>query len=133
MIKLRPPCELVVRYVLPTFRSLVSKELIEKHHFSQVDAAEKLGTTQAAISHYLYSKRGDKRMSQLETISKIQSAASEVAQGIANDELTITDTMLNFCKLCTILRDKNIVCTFHKSSISSLPDTCNICSISSQT
>ena len=33
---MRPPCELVVRYVLPTFRSLVAKELIEKYDLSQV-------------------------------------------------------------------------------------------------
>lgn len=132
-IKLRPPCEVVVRYVLPTFRSLVAKELIEKYHFSQVDAAKKLGTTQAAISHYLYSKRGDKRMKQLETVSKIQSVASEMAQSIVNEELSVTDAMLNFCRLCTILRDQNIICNLHKDFISSLPDTCDICQKISQT
>ncbi|MCK4953201.1 hypothetical protein KAS14_05400 [Candidatus Bathyarchaeota archaeon] len=111
---MRPPCELVVRDVLPTFRSLVAKELIEKYHFSQVNAAKKLGTTQAAISHYIYSKRGDKSKKQLENVSKIQSVASEMAQSIANEELSVTDAMLNFCKLCTLLRDQNIICNPHK-------------------
>ncbi len=37
---MRPPCEIVVRYVLPTFRSLVAKELIEKYSMSQQAAAK---------------------------------------------------------------------------------------------
>ena len=74
---MRPPCELVVRYILPTFRSLIAKELVEKYHFSQNDAAKKLGTTQAAISHYLSSKRGHKRMKELETVAKVQFVAKE--------------------------------------------------------
>ena len=124
---MRPPCELVVRYVLPTFRSLVAKELIEKHHFSQVNAAKKLGTTQAAISHYLHSKRGDKRMRQLETIPQVLSVASEVAQGIATEDFSVIDAMLKFCRLCTALRNQNVICNFHKDFITSLPDACDIC------
>ena len=124
---MRPPCELVVRYVLPTFRSLVARELIERHRFSQVDAAKRLGTTQAAISHYLYSRRGDKRMRQLETVPQVQNVASEVAQGIASEDLSLTDTMLRFCKLCSTLRKQDIICNFHKGSIPSLPEACDIC------
>jgi len=90
----------------------VAKELVEKYHFSQVAAAKKLGTTQPAISHYLYSKRGDKQMKQLESIPKIQSVAAEVAKGIANEELSIMDAMTNFCKLCETLKDQNIICHF---------------------
>ncbi len=124
---MRPPCELVVRYVLPTFRSLVAKELVEKHRFSQVDAAKKLGTTQAAISHYLYSKRGDKKMRQLETVPQVQSTASDVAQGIANEKVSASDAMLSFCKLCMALRNQDVICNLHRDFVS-LPEPCNICS-----
>ena len=72
-------------------------------------------------------------MSQLGTVSNIQSVAMEVAQGIVKDELSIADSMLNLCKLYTILRDKSILCNLHKSYIPSLPDTCDICSMLSQT
>ena len=123
---MRPPCELVVRYVLPAFRSLVAKELIEKHHFSQTTAAEKLGTTQAAISYYVYSKRGDKRIKQLESIPSVQSVASEVAQGIAAEKLSIIDTMLKLCELCAALRTRDIVCDLHKDIIS-VPEACDMC------
>jgi len=123
---LRPPCELVVRYVLPAFRSLVARELIEKYDFSQVAAAEKLGTTQAAISHYLYSKRGDKRIRQLESVSLVQSTANEVAQGIAKGKVSAIDAMLTFCKLCVALRNQNIICDLHRDFVS-LPEGCSIC------
>jgi len=59
-------CEIVVRYILPLFRSVVAKTLIEKHKFTQGEAAEKLGTTQAAISQYIYLKRGFKGMKTVE-------------------------------------------------------------------
>jgi len=125
-MELRPPCELVVRYVLPAFRSLVAKELIEKYNFSQVAASEKLGITQAAISYYLYSKRGDKRIKQLRSIAVVQSAASETAQGMANGKISATEAMLQFCKLCVALRTQDIICELHKDSIS-LPKACKLC------
>jgi predicted transcriptional regulator len=123
---MRPPCELVVRLVLPAFRSLVAKTLIEKYHFSQVAAAEKLGTTQAAVSHYLYSKRGDKRMKQLEALPSVQSIADEVALGIATDRFSPFDAMLKFCELCKNLRTKDLVCDLHKDFIT-VPEACDLC------
>jgi hypothetical protein len=104
----------------------VAKELIEKYDFSQVAAAEKLGTTQAAISYYLYSKRGDKRIRQLESVSLVQSAASETAQGIAEGKVSATDTMTTFCKLCIALRNQNVICDLHKVLVR-LPEGCNMC------
>ena len=115
-----------MRYVLPAFRSLVARELVEKHHFSQVATAEKLGTTQAAISQYLYSKRGDKRTKQLEAIPLVQSTANEVARGIADGGISFIDAMLNFCRLCSVLRDQEILCDLHKDFVP-LPEACDVC------
>ncbi len=123
---MRPPCELVVKLVLPAFRSLVAKTLIEKHNFSQVAAAEKLGTTQAAISHYLYSKRGDKRMKQLEAMPSVHAAADDVALRIATEKSSSFDAMLMFCGLCRDLRTKNFVCDLHKDFLS-VPESCDSC------
>jgi len=123
---MRTPCELVVKLVLPAFRSLVAKALIEKYHFSQVAAAQKLGTTQAAISHYLYSKRGDKRIKQLEAIPSIQSAADEIALGIATEKFSPFDAMLKFCGLCKDLRTQNLVCELHKNFLI-VPESCDLC------
>jgi len=123
---MRPPCEIVVKYVLPAFRSLVARELIEEYGLSQVAAAEKLGTTQAAISHYVYSKRGDKRIRQLEAVSSVQSAAREVARDLADRELSATDAMIRFCKLCAALRDSDVICELHQAFLR-LPEPCRVC------
>jgi len=99
-------CEAVGRYVLPIFRSLVAKELIEKYNFTQIEAAKRLGTTQAAISQYLHSKRGHKAMAQFkEVLPTIQVVATEIAKGIATGKMNIDEVSLNFCKVCMLLRE----------------------------
>ena len=100
-----PRCEVVARYLLPIFRSMVAKELIEKYNFTQMAAAKKLGTTQAAISQYIHSKRGLKGTEQFaDLIPKIQSLANETAKNIAVKDIGTEEVMRKFCELCTILR-----------------------------
>lgn len=128
---MRPPCEIVVRSILPAFRSLVARSLVENFNFSQVAAAKKLGTTQASISHYLYSKRGEKMVKQLEASSSVKAIVSEIAEGIAADKITPFDAMLQFCKLCESLRSGDLICNSHKSCLS-IPESCNVCPTSSK-
>lgn len=106
---MRPPCELIVRYVLPAFRSLVARELVKKYDFSQTEVAKRLGTTQATISYYLYSKRGNKRIKQLESISLVRSAASELAQDIATNRLSSADSVSEVCRLCKALKGHDLI------------------------
>ena len=125
-IRMRPPCELVVKYVLPTYRSLIAKELIETFKFSQVAAAKELGTTQAAISQYVYSKRGDKRIKLLESVPMIRSSAKKLAKGIANKEINSTQAMLEFCRVCMALRQHKVICKLHRELLT-LPSICDLC------
>ena len=102
---MHPRCEVVARYLLPIFRSMVAKELIEKYNFTQTAAAKKLGTTQAAISQYLHSKRGSKGTEQfLNVLPEIRSLADETAKTIAAGEMETEDVMRKFCELCAVLR-----------------------------
>ena len=105
---MRQPCEYVVLYVLPAFRSLVARELIEKHGFSQVATAKKLGTTQATVSHYLHYKRGKKKIIELESMPMVQHTASELAHDIATGKSSITNIVLRFCGLCNALRKRGV-------------------------
>ncbi|MFX0067432.1 MAG: transcriptional regulator [Candidatus Hermodarchaeota archaeon] len=123
---MRPPCEVVVRSVLPAFRSLVAKRLIEKYGFSQVAAAEKLGTTQASISHYFYSKRGQKMVKELENSSSFRSIIFEIAEGIASEKLSPPEAMRQFCKLCKNLRTGDLICDWHKDFFP-VPEACSVC------
>ena len=103
-------CETVTRLVLPLYRSLVAKEPLSKYNFTQVKAAEKLGTTQAAISQYLNSKRGRKEASTSEEFIKIvKTAAENVAKLLATTKMTTEEFRDSFCDLCTELKNSNIL------------------------
>jgi len=103
-----PQCEMVGKYILPIYRSLLARELVEKYDFSQTQAAKRLGTTQAAISQYLSSKRAFKGIEHVEQyLPKIQAMASETAQKLANKEVSIEDVTTDFCQLCTTFCKKD--------------------------
>jgi predicted transcriptional regulator len=97
-----PQCEIIGKYVLPVFRSLLAKELVQEYHLSQTEAAKKLGTTQAAVSQYLSSKRAFKGMEQIqEFLPKIEVMARETAKKLATKEISASDITVNFCQLCS--------------------------------
>ena len=115
-----------MRSVLPAFRSLIARRLIDSFNFSQVAAAKKLGTTQASISHYLYSKRGEKMVKELEASPAVQAIVDEIAEGIAANKTSPFDAMLQFCKLCAALRSGDLICDWHKGCLM-VPESCNVC------
>ncbi|HEX7482906.1 MAG TPA: transcriptional regulator [Candidatus Bathyarchaeia archaeon] len=103
-----PQCEIIGKYVLPIFRSMLAKELVQKYNFSQTEAANKLGTTQAAVSQYLSSKRAYKGIEHVEEyLSKIQEMAAETANKLVNKEMKVQDITFDFCKLCVTFCKKD--------------------------
>lgn len=123
---MRPPCEIVVRYMLPALRSLIAKELIQKHGFSQVNAAKKLGITQAAISYYLYSKRGKKYLKSIESVDKMKATIEKFADDIAGEGLSNVEIISRFCEICSQLRTRHLVCKMHRDMVE-LPEACDLC------
>lgn len=99
---MNPRCEAVGKYAVPLFRSLVAKELINTYNLTQVEAARRLGTTQAAISQYIHSKRASKGTEQLgDIVPKIQAMASETAGRLLKKEMTPDEVTVDFCRLCS--------------------------------
>ncbi len=100
-------CESIARNILPLYRAFVAKELIEKHGYTQVKAAKKLGTTQAAISQYITSKRGQKGTPNYGKIAPlILEQAEKTAKRIAKADLSAKEFSASFCELCEKLRNK---------------------------
>jgi predicted transcriptional regulator len=98
-------CENIARHLLPLYRSFVAKELINNYKFTQVRVAQKLGTTQAAISQYVTSKRGRKGILNYDALApSIQDAAAKTAKRIASDGMAAEEFSTSFCELCTQLR-----------------------------
>ncbi|MHA1836200.1 MAG: transcriptional regulator [Candidatus Odinarchaeia archaeon] len=52
------PCEFAVKFLYPIVRAKLSRILVNKYHLTQMEIAEKLGITQAAVSQYVNEKRG---------------------------------------------------------------------------
>ncbi len=102
-------CESVARLILPIYRSFVAKELIQKYRLTQNDAAKKLGTTQAAISQYVNSKRGVKSIPNYAKIEPIiKDAAGVVAKRLVNDGLSPDEFSVSFCELCKEIRQNKM-------------------------
>ena len=100
-------CETVGKYVLPVFRSLIARELINTYKLTQVEAAQKLGTTQAAVSQYINSKRAFKGTEKLgDIMPQLQAIASETAKRLARNEIRPDEISLDFCKCCPALCSK---------------------------
>jgi len=104
---MKNPCEIIVRYILPAFRSLIAKGLIEEHGFTQVAAAAKLGMTQAAISYYLASKRGEKYINLLESNLDVKTKINEIIDGIVTTSFSSEEIRGTLCDLCIFLRDND--------------------------
>jgi len=99
-------CENVARHILPLYRSFVAKELLSKYHYTQVEAAKKLGTTQAAISQYVTAKRGRKGIQNSNKIVPfVKRAATKVAKRIATKGMSREEFSASFCELCRYLQE----------------------------
>ncbi|MGC8849340.1 MAG: transcriptional regulator [Candidatus Bathyarchaeia archaeon] len=99
-----PSCEKIARYYLPAIRSMIAKRLMERYNLSQTQIAEKLGTTQAAVSQYLSSKRGSKTMREIEENPMLEKAVNEAVEKIAKggDPDTLS---IQLCSLCSLIRE----------------------------
>lgn len=103
-------CETVTRRVLPLYRSFVAKELLLKYNFTQVKVAKKLGTTQAAVSQYLNSKRGRKEESDSDQyIAVVKQESAKIAKLLATSEIGSEEFKDSFCNLCKKLEDSNLL------------------------
>ncbi len=82
---LKPPCESVVKEIMPVIRSLVAKELVKNYKMTEVEVARRMGITQAAVSQYIYGKRGRRKRIPV-NLSDMRDMAKEYAEMIAKGE-----------------------------------------------
>lgn len=98
---LKPPCEISTKYILPAVRAVVARRLIEEYGFTQSSVAKILGTTQAAVSHYMNVKRGGRFIEKLLSIDEARRIIDNVVDGIVSGSISREDYL---CELCRIMR-----------------------------
>ncbi len=122
---MKPYCEIVAQYVLPTMRALIAKRLMEKYKLTQQNAALKLGLTQSAISQYMRNLRGSKIKS-IEKDENINKEIENFVDRIASGDLNSLKTLDAFCNICKLIRKKKLLCNIHMKIFPELKD-CRIC------
>ena len=76
-----------------------------KHNLTQIEAAKKLRTTQAAVSQYVNSKRGVKGVPNYAEIEPlVKEAAAKIADQMVKTDTTLDEFTNSFCDLCLALR-----------------------------
>ncbi len=122
---MKPYCETVTQFILPTLRALIAKELIEKHKLTQQEAAKKLGISQAAVSQYTRELRGF-RTKILQRDKKISQEIENLAAKLISGDLNFISSMEDFCNICKNIRKKRFLCELHMECSPSL-EKCSIC------
>jgi len=105
---MKPHCLVMVKYVLPALRAKVAEKLIERGYRVK-DVAEILGLTQAAVSQYITSKRGQKGKAIIEKSDRACEVINELVNEIVEGRATMEDEVDYLCKVCEILRDNGVV------------------------
>jgi predicted transcriptional regulator len=127
-MKMKPPCVIIVKHVLPAIRVLVMKELIEKYDMRKVDASAIMELTPAAITQYLKGKRGTMFIHEVlqseETIKRI----SKLAETLARKGASMEDVMEQLCGICETIRSEELICKLHQQELPALKECkCTIC------
>jgi len=99
----KPRCEIMVSKYLPTIRALLAVELSRKYGLTEQRIAELLGTTKAAVSQYLSSKRGSKRLKELMRMKSIVEEIRRIAEDLVKDQPEEV-CMDMLCRICEALR-----------------------------
>ena len=113
----------MVQYVLPAFRVLIAKELVEKHGLTRVRAAEKMGITPAAVTQYLKKARGDAAVQMVKSSDEVINLLSKLANELAEGKASVNDVLSNICKACWIMRSRHLLCEMHKEILPALKES----------
>lgn len=98
-------CEVFTKIFLPAIRALIAEKLIEKYNLTQIEVAKKMGLTQAAISHYLRSKRGAKAYNILKANDDIDKHIEKIADALYREENNFEVIYQGVCFICGWLRE----------------------------
>jgi predicted transcriptional regulator len=116
---MKPPCELIVWYVIPTIRAELAKEMI-RLGMSQKAVSERLGITQSAVSQYVKDKRGKGIPVNKQVKKAIKVLAKDIADGNAPK-----GAIPGICAVCAIVKQSGSLCDLHRQE-DDLGD-CDIC------
>jgi predicted transcriptional regulator len=126
--QLKPPCVIVVKYLLPAIRVLVTKELVEKHNMRKIEASEKMELTPAAITQYFKGERGTILTDEIIQSEEAMKMISKLAEAIAREDATPESVIEKLCEICATIRYEKVICKLHQEDLPTLKECkCTTC------
>ena len=104
VINVKPPCEIVVWYVIPAIRSELAKELLNLG-MKQKDVSELMDITQPAVSQYITDKRG----SGIKLDDDVRQMVKDFAFELSTGESTKADLIPRTCAICKNVQPADIM------------------------
>ena len=101
---MKPPCEIVVWYVIPAIRSELAKELLNLG-MKQKDVSELMDITQPAVSQYITDKRG----SGIKLDENVRKMIHEFARQLSEGEATKADLISKTCTICKHVQTTDVL------------------------
>lgn len=121
---MKPPCVIVVKYLLPAIRVLVTKELIEKHNLRKIKVSEKMELTPAAITQYFKGERGTALAHEIMQYQGAMEMISKLAEAIAKEDAAPESVIEKLCEICTAIRHEKVICKLHQEDLPALGEEC---------
>ena len=118
---MKPPCEIVVWYVIPAIRSELAKELLNLG-MKQKDVSELMDITQPAVSQYITDKRG----SGIKLDENVRKMIHEFARQLSEGEATKADLISRTCTICKHVKTTDVFAQLNISK-DDLGEDCQSC------
>ncbi len=118
---MKPPCEIVVWYVIPAIRSELAKELMNLG-MKQRDVSEIMDITQPAVSQYITDKRG----SGIKLDDNTKEMIHEFARQLSDGEATKADLIPRTCIICKNVKTVDVLSQLNIDT-SELGEDCQSC------
>ena len=118
---MKPPCVIVVQYILPALRVAITRELVETYGFKKSKVADLMGLTPAAITQYINLTRGD-NLNVIENSGRVKELVSDLARDMAEGACPPDMLLLQMCRICQVARSEGLVCDLHMEAMPQLRD-----------
>jgi hypothetical protein len=120
---MKPPCEVIVKDLLPYLRAFLAKELVREHKFKRIRVARELALTRAAVTQYVKKLRGKESKFFKEfdfIVPDLRRLAREVAKGARREQI-----IAGMCKICRKVRASKEFCDYHRKML--MLSKCRVC------
>ena len=111
---MKPPCMVVVKYILPSIRAMVARSLVEDYNMKPIKVASKMDITPAAVTQYMKGVRGFKEIRELEKSEKVKKSIEGLLEALFKENVDEIEVLEKMCKACKTIQKEEILCKLHK-------------------